>query len=100
VDTTRLRSNKCPRSSNAFFCEPRGSHAPEINRPGPKPGLCCVLAGVQVMCIGGSAGAALCVEEMAVLRDGKEIWQCCIIILDRVVVFDGWLTDERFLHIL
>lgn len=53
----------------------------------------------SVLCTGGSAGAALCVEDVAVLRDEKNK-QCCIIVVYCAVVFDGWLTDERFLHIL
>ena len=53
----------------------------------------------SVLCTGGSAGAALCVEDVAVLRDDKNK-QCCIIVVYWAVVFDGWLTDERFLHIL
>ena len=39
-----------------------------------KAGLCCVLAGGwPAECIGGIAGAALCVEDVAVLRDEKGI---------------------------
>ena len=42
-------SDKCRLSSNAFSRKPRGSHAPKINRPNLKAGLCCVLAGAQAL---------------------------------------------------
>ena len=37
-------SNKCPLSSNAFSCEPRGSQAPCTKRPCPKTHRRCALA--------------------------------------------------------
>ena len=39
----------------------------------------------SVLCTGGSAGAALCVEDVAVLRDEKNK-QCCIIVVYCAVV--------------
>ena len=43
-----MLSDKCPRASNAFSCEPRGSQLPPPRRsvPGVSPPLCIGMGGL------------------------------------------------------
>ena len=61
-----------------ILCEPRESHAPKNQSPGSE--------SWSVLCTGGSAGAALCVEDVAVLRGRERNKQCCIIVVYCAVV--------------
>ena len=75
---TQLASlRQAPHFLQRIFLRAKRKPCPENQSPGSE--------SWSVLCTGGSAGAALCVEDVAVLRDEKNK-QCCIIVVYCAVV--------------